>query len=73
MANEPERPIENLLRTYAEQRRRQGSTPIELHPVDRRKLQAEVARVFGSQTIEPQGFLRGVISSWPRLACGRLR
>ncbi|HHY84255.1 MAG TPA: hypothetical protein GYA07_01780 [Verrucomicrobia bacterium] len=41
---EPERPIEKLLRAFAQKRREQAGEPFELHPVNRRLLQDEVAR-----------------------------
>jgi hypothetical protein len=44
MSTEPERPIEKLLRSYAKKRREQAGAPLELHPVNRRRLlQAEIA------------------------------
>ena len=46
MANEPERPIEKLLRAAAKKRRDEAGAPFELHPADRRLLQGEVARKF---------------------------
>ncbi|MGH7969935.1 MAG: hypothetical protein ACREIC_14530, partial [Limisphaerales bacterium] len=47
MVNDPERPIEKLLRECAEARRHEGKPPAQLHPVNRRLLQDEVKRVFG--------------------------
>lgn len=44
--NEPERPIEGLLRASAKKRREQAGTPFELHPVTRRLLQDEVRSTF---------------------------
>ena len=41
-----ERPIEKLLRRFAQKRRDEAGTPKELHPANRRLLQAEVARQF---------------------------
>lgn len=41
---EPERKIEKLLRAYAKKRRADAGEPLSLHPADRRRLQAEVAR-----------------------------
>lgn len=43
MSTEPERPIEKLLRSYARKRREQAGAPLELHPVNRRLLHAEIA------------------------------
>jgi hypothetical protein len=42
---EPERKIEKLLRAYAEKRRAKAGDPFKLHPVTRRRLQAEVSRL----------------------------
>jgi hypothetical protein len=41
-----ERPIEKLLRRAAEKRHAEAGTPPELHPANRRMLQAEVAKQF---------------------------
>ena len=41
-----ERPIEKLLHRFAKKRRDEAGTPAELHPTNRRLLQAEVARQF---------------------------
>jgi len=41
-----ERPIEKLLRRVAKKRRDEAGAPTELHPANRRLLQAEVARQF---------------------------
>ncbi len=40
------RPIEKLLRRYAEKRRDEAGAPLELHPASRRLLQGEVSRQF---------------------------
>jgi hypothetical protein len=71
MANEPQRPIEKLLRHCAEKRLREISAPLELHPVNRRALQTEVARVFSnkSKASEAIGSM-GWLKFWPRLAWG---
>jgi hypothetical protein len=47
MNNEPERPVEKLLRAWAKKRQDQAGAPFELHPANRRMLQGEVARRFG--------------------------
>ena len=41
-----ERPIEKLLRRAAQKRSDEAGAPPELHPANRRLLQAEVARQF---------------------------
>ena len=70
MANEPERPIEKLLRAAAKKRRDDAGAPFELHPADRRLLQGEVARRFAQPQPEGRSFLRGVARLWPRFAWG---
>ena len=47
MAEQPERPIERLLRDSGKARVPSG--PLRLHPATRRQLQAEVARTYGRQ------------------------
>jgi hypothetical protein len=43
---ESERPIEKVLRQYAQQRQKTASKALDLHPATRRMLQAEVARNY---------------------------
>ena len=70
MANEPERPIEKLLRTAAKKRRDEAGAPLELHPATRRLLQGEVARTFAKPMHPARSFI-GVFSQlWPRIAGG---
>jgi hypothetical protein len=45
---EPERPIEKVLRAAAAKRRAAAGESPSLHPADRRVLQAEVAKAYGS-------------------------
>lgn len=67
---EPERPIEKLLRDYAQKRREESGPPLELHPVSRRVLQAEVARTFPASRSKPS-LLSGILAGfWPKLALG---
>lgn len=64
-----ERDIEERLRDYGGRRREQAGQP-ELHPVTRRLLQEEVARVYaqpGHRLATPRSLLA---SLWPRLAFG---
>ena len=70
MANEPERPIEKLLRAAAQKRRDEAGAPFELHPADRRLLQGEVARKFAKPQRENRSFAEAVAQLWPRLAGG---
>src|SRR5512135_2363570 len=69
MSMEPERPVEKLLRGYAKQRREQGGDPPPLHPVVRRQLLAEAAKVHGQRRSEPSWWLL-LKGSWPRVAVG---
>jgi len=68
MANEPERPIEKLLRAAAQRRRDDAGAPFELHPATRRLLQGEVARQFAKPQRETRSFLSLLAQLWPRIA-----
>jgi hypothetical protein len=70
MANEPERPIETLLRAAAKKRRDEAGVPFELHPADRRLLQGEVARKFARPQPEPRSLAVRLGQLWPRFAWG---
>ncbi len=70
MANEPERPIETLLRAAAKKRRDEAGAPFELHPADRRRLQGEVARRFARPRPEPRSFATLLRQWWLRSAWG---
>ena len=70
MANEPERPIEKLLRAAAKKRRDEAGAPLELHPANRRLLQGEVARRFAKPKRETRSFSEVLGQLWPRLAWG---
>src|SRR5215471_16496198 len=63
---EPERPIEKLLRDWANKRRRDTDPPPELHPATRRLLQGEVARKFGAD--QRQTRTSWFAAFWPRFA-----
>jgi len=70
MANEPERPIETLLRAAAKKRRDEAGPPFELHPATRRLLQGEVARKFAKPQRGTGSFFQALGQLWPRLAWG---
>jgi hypothetical protein len=70
MANEPERPIEKLLRAAAKKRRDEAGAPLELHPANRRLWQGEVARTFARPKRETRSFTEALGWLWPRLAWG---
>ena len=62
------KPIEGLLKAYAEKRRQKAGKPLELHPATRTMLQGEVVRTFAKQVAETKshpGFLKGFL---PRFA-----
>lgn len=66
MSDQPERPIERLLRKCG--RRRLPSETFELHPANRRLLQDEVARTYRHRAESRFGWLRPHLL--PRLALG---
>jgi hypothetical protein len=68
MANEPERPIEKLLRAAAQKRRDDAGALFELHPADRRLLQSEVARTFAPPQRQPRSLAQALAQLWVRLA-----
>ena len=68
MPNEPTRRIEAELKAYADQRRAEASPPFELHPVNRRLLQDEVARALGRGETRSQPDRAWLKWLWPRLA-----
>jgi hypothetical protein len=70
MANEPERPIEKLLRAAAKKRRDEAGAAFELHPADRRVLQDEVARQFARPLRATRSFSELLGQLWPRFAWG---
>jgi hypothetical protein len=70
MANEPERPIERLLRATAKKRRDEAGAPLELHPATRRLLQGEAARKYPAAQRTRRSFFQGLGQLWPRFAWG---
>jgi hypothetical protein len=70
MANEPERPIEKLLRAAAKKRRDDAGAPFELHPATRRLLQGEVAQNFAKAQRQTRSFSEVLSQLWPRFAWG---
>src|SRR5947207_16004055 len=65
MSDQPERPIEKLLREYGRQRR--PSEPFKLHAATRRLLQGEVSRVYRDKRLKPRWLC---LSTFPKLAWG---
>jgi len=70
MANEPERPIEKLLRAAANKRRDDAGAPLELHPATRRLLQGEAARKYPAAQRTSRSFFQSLGQLWPRFAWG---
>ena len=67
MATESERPVEQLLRASAKQRREAMGEALEMHPATRRLLQGEVARQFGRKGISGRGLFAMLLQAGPRL------
>lgn len=62
-----ERPIEKLLRRYAQKRRAEAGAPAPLHPATRRLLQGEVARQFPkSAAPTPKATPADLVTLWVR-------
>ena len=72
MSNEPNQQMESLLREAAKKRAAEAGGPFELHPVNRRVLQDEVARTFPSAKPAPlkPGWSELLMALLPRLALG---
>jgi hypothetical protein len=68
MPDEPTRRIEAELKAYADQRRAEAGSPFELHPVNRRLLQDEVARTLGGEAVRSKSRREWFRLLWPRLA-----
>src|SRR5436853_5755669 len=60
MASEPNNNAEEQLKRYAAERRQRA--PAELHPADRRALQQEVARVYGSASGKARSWRRWLVT-----------
>src|SRR6266545_6425988 len=69
MPDEPNKNVEEQLKSWAKTRRGEASAPFELHPATRRLLQDEVARTFAKPGAE-QPAVKGAWWKllWPRLA-----
>jgi hypothetical protein len=67
MPNEPERPVEKLLRASAEKRRAEAGQNFELHPASRRILQDEVQRTYADKASKPRWLPGSWASFWPKL------
>ncbi|HXI51140.1 MAG TPA: hypothetical protein VNH84_06535 [Candidatus Saccharimonadales bacterium] len=74
MPNDPDNPntpMQDLLKAYAQQRRQEAGDQHDLHPATRRMLQDEVRRTHPPAVApEPRSPLRRWLSRWPALAIG---
>jgi hypothetical protein len=70
MADEPNSSMDELIRSYAEDRRKAPEVP--LHPATRNMLHAEVRRVYGTGPVpETGGSSRSwLLRFWPHFAVG---
>lgn len=67
MADEPNKRMDDMLRAYAEKRRKSPETP--LHPATRKLLQSEVARTFPPAS-KARSWFDLLRPFWPQLAFG---
>jgi hypothetical protein len=65
---EPERDIEKELKAYAQRRRAAAGTPPQLHPANRKALQAGAAQLAKSSGSPTRPWWQVFFGSWPRLA-----
>src|SRR5438552_2260923 len=68
MPSDPDNKMEELLKAYAEKRRKEAGAPFDVHPATRRLLQGEVARRWAKDQRQSPSFLQLLINFWPRLA-----
>src|SRR5262245_15902987 len=68
MPSEPDKKIEELLRTYARKRREDAGEPLELHPATRRLLQAEAAKLRPPEETPQRTLWSWLVLRWPRVA-----
>ena len=68
MPPEPDNKMDDLLKTYAKKRRDEAGAPIEMHPVTRRLLQAEAAKLRPATPPPADSWLDSLKRFWPRLA-----
>src|SRR5258707_7336984 len=68
MPSEPDKPIEQVLKNYAEKRRQDAGAPLEMHPATRKLLQGEVAGQRRPAGDGNGSFLNLLMTFWPRFA-----
>ena len=65
MPDDPQQKMDDLLRRYAEERRK--AAEVTLHPATRQMLKGEVSRVFGTASAKSGWFSR-LRAFWPQIA-----
>ena len=68
MPSEPDKKMDDLLRTYARKRREDAGESLEMHPATRRLLQAEAAKLRPSETTPQRTLWTWLFVRWPRVA-----
>jgi hypothetical protein len=72
MAAEPEKKIEELLKSYSRKRREDAGAPLEMHPATRRMLQGEVTREHGkpggASSASPRPWWKALLLFGPKYA-----
>src|SRR2546429_9018826 len=78
MPDEPNRNVEDQLKTWAQKRREEADAPFELHPAARKMLQDEVARTFPKRSDAPLGkpnrpppYVGGYAVGWLKMSWSR--
>src|SRR3954469_6904009 len=70
MPTEPNQKMEQLLQTYARQRREQAGPALELQPGTRQMLQDQVTRTFQHSGSHGRSYAWALPNFWPRLLLG---
>src|SRR6266446_2590010 len=65
MPDEPNRKMDELLKSYAKKRRADAGAPLELHPATRRLLQSEVARLRPERAPASNRWIHSLTRFWP--------
>src|SRR6266852_4804213 len=65
MPDEPNRKMDELLKSYAKKRRADAGAPLELHPATRRLFQSEVARLRPERTNASGRWIHSLTRFWP--------
>jgi len=68
MPSEPDKKMDELLRTYARKRREDAGEPLEMHPATRRLLQAEAAKLRPREVAPQRTWWSWLFLRWPRVA-----